>query len=203
MARRVVVWRHGQTSWNRASRFQGHSDIALDEVGLRQAETAAAALVDLEPAAIASSDLVRARATAAALARMTGHEVITDSSLREAFAAAWEGLTRDEIVAQDRERFQRWRTDAAVRPGGDGETAHEVGERMSAAVQRHVAALPDGATLVVVTHGGAARALIGQLLGWPVDAWKRMAVLGNCAWAELDVDSGPGWRLHSYNRAVA
>ena len=69
---RIVLWRHGQTDWNIASRFQGHSDIALNEVGIRQAERAAPLLLNLEPSRIISSDLIRARMTAEALAKLSG-----------------------------------------------------------------------------------------------------------------------------------
>ncbi|NCY11150.1 MAG: histidine phosphatase family protein, partial [Actinobacteria bacterium] len=57
---RIVLWRHGQTDWNIANRFQGHSDIALNEVGIRQAERAAPLLLNLQPSKIISSDLIRA-----------------------------------------------------------------------------------------------------------------------------------------------
>ena len=73
---RIVLWRHGQTDWNIASRFQGHSDIALNEVGIRQAERAAPLLLNLEPSRIISSDLIRARMTAEALAKLSGLDEI-------------------------------------------------------------------------------------------------------------------------------
>jgi probable phosphoglycerate mutase len=203
MSHSLVVWRHGQTPWNVANRFQGHSDVALDDVGRQQAEAAAEALAALGPDAIVSSDLMRARDTADALARRTGRPVVADPALREAYAAAWEGMTRDDILRTDAAGFHRWRTDPAARPGGTGETAAEVADRMGAAVQRHLADRDDGGTLVVVTHGGAARALIGWLLGWPVEVWRALAVMGNCSWAQLETDPAAGWRLVAYNRGIA
>src|SRR5690348_5320253 len=46
---RLVLWRHGQTQWNREGRFQGQSDIPLDPVGEQQAERAARLLAALQP----------------------------------------------------------------------------------------------------------------------------------------------------------
>ena len=72
---RVVLWRHGQTDWNVENRFQGHSDIALNKVGEYQVSEAAKVLAALRPDRIISSDLMRAQATAAALAALTDIKV--------------------------------------------------------------------------------------------------------------------------------
>lgn len=202
MSVRLIVWRHGRTAWNVDMRFQGHSDVALDEVGHGQAQEAAAVLAAENPHAIVSSDLQRARDTAAALSRACGREVEVDVGLREAHAAGWEGLTHHQIRERDGDLYRRWREDCQVRPGGTGETAQEVARRMAAAVQRHLVHRSDGDTLVLVTHGGSARALVGHLIGMPMSTWMRMSVLGNCAWAELAGDSAAGWRLHAYNRGA-
>ena len=70
--RRIVLWRHGQTSWNLERRFQGTTDIELTETGVAQARRAARLLASLKPDAIVASDLQRAAATAAELAALTG-----------------------------------------------------------------------------------------------------------------------------------
>ena len=67
--RRVVLWRHGRTSWNAESRFQGTTDIPLDDVGVAQAERAARDLATLGPHRIVASDLDRARAALPSLAK--------------------------------------------------------------------------------------------------------------------------------------
>ena len=84
-----MLWRHGQTMWNVEHRFQGQTDIPLDETGEAQAEYAARRLATLRPNAIFSSDLTRAASTAAPLARLTGLSVTPDKELRERFGGDW------------------------------------------------------------------------------------------------------------------
>jgi glucosyl-3-phosphoglycerate phosphatase len=55
---RILLWRHGQTDWNVVNRFQGHSDIELNNVGIYQAQLAAPIIAGMEPTAILSSDLI-------------------------------------------------------------------------------------------------------------------------------------------------
>ncbi|CAB4848463.1 unannotated protein [freshwater metagenome] len=196
--RRVVLWRHGRTSWNAESRFQGTTDIPLDDVGVAQAERAARDLATLGPHRIVASDLDRARATAQILADLVGLEVSTDPELRETFAGSWQGLVRDEIAERDGEVFGQWAAGADVRPGG-GETRTEVAARVAAAVRRHVEDLPPGGTVVIATHGGAARAGIGELLGLPIEHWTALGGLVNCAWSVLEEQSDSRWRLVEHN----
>ena len=197
-ARRVVFWRHGRTTWNAETRFQGTTDVPLDEVGVLQAERAARDLATLEPDLLVSSDLERARVTAEALASVVGLPVTTDEALRETYAGTWQGLLREEIVAQDGDAFVRWLAGDDVRPGG-GESRIEVAQRVADAVLRHASSLPPGGTLVVTTHGGAARAGIGRLLGLPVEHWTVLGGLTNCAWSVLEELPDGRWRLLEHN----
>ena len=79
--------------------------------------------------------------------------------------------------------------------------AFQVADRMVAAVDRGLALIPEDGVLVVVTHGGAARAGIGRLLGLPPEHWAALGVLTNCSWSVLLENSppGPAWRLQEYN----
>ena len=67
-ARRLVLLRHGRTSWNAARRVQGQLESELDETGHREAAAVAPVIAALAPAALWSSDSARARQTAAYLA---------------------------------------------------------------------------------------------------------------------------------------
>ncbi len=192
----LVVWRHGRTEWNDTARFQGQLDIPLDHVGHEQAAAAAPALAALRPAAVVSSDLARARDTAAYLGRLTGLDVRLDPRLREVDVGEWGGLTREEIAERFPEQHDAWLRGEDVRRGG-GETQAELAVRMVAAVGEAVASAP-GSPLVVVSHGGASRSLVLALLGLPESAGGAFQVLGNCRWATL-VRHGDGWRLVAYN----
>ena len=199
--RRIVLWRHGRTAWNAERRFQGQSDIELDDEGRAQAQRAASLLVHLTPSRIISSDLTRAFATAQALATLTDLDVITDERLRETFAGEWEGLRRPELLATYGDAVAQWASDSHARPGG-GETRIEVAERMVEAINHYVNELPPQGTLVVATHGGSARAAIGALLELPAQNWACLGVLSNCAWSILTENTtghGPAWRLQEYN----
>jgi probable phosphoglycerate mutase len=194
--RRIVFWRHGQTVWNLEHRFQGSSDVPLDDVGRSQASRAAALLAGLRPHAIVSSDLVRAAETAAALSSITGLPVRTDARLRERFGGDWEGLTDAEIRERYPERWARWD------PVG-GEAMADVAARFAAAVGEAVESMDGGEVLVIVSHGAAIRAGIAQLLGLPEPLWRRLESLANCAWSVLREAPASwgmrGWRLLEHN----
>ncbi len=159
----LLLARHGETDWNRELRIQGSSDIELNELGRRQAQSLAQELTDVDLDAIYASDLSRARATAEAVAATHGLEVKLDSRLRERSFGSWEGLTRDDLNAMP--------------PGShhDGETDEEVRERMLAAVQEIAAAHP-GEEVLIVSHGGALNTLWHHALGVRVERWANCAV---------------------------
>jgi glucosyl-3-phosphoglycerate phosphatase len=202
--RRLVLWRHGQTAWNAEQRFQGHTDIGLDDVGRGQAARAARILAGVAPAVIVSSDLARAVETAAALHAATGVEVRTDERLRETYGGAWQGKTIDEIRATDAVAYDLWRADTGVdvRAGG-GETRSQLAQRAVPAIMDALALAPAGETVVVVSHGGTVRAALGTLLQLPMQNWSAIAGLANCCWSVLEERHGdplrPGWRLLEHN----
>ncbi|MFI6580397.1 histidine phosphatase family protein [Embleya sp. NPDC050493] len=195
--RRVLLWRHGQTTWNVERRFQGQTDIPLTDEGLAQARRSARLLAALRPDAIVASDLTRAVDTAAELARLVDVPVILDPALRETYAGEWQGLTNREIEETFPEQFAAWRRGEPVRRGG-GELESEVAERMAEAIGLAVEKLPEDGTLVVVSHGGAIRCGLGAMLGLPRETWSALGALSNCCWSVL----GPGargWRLLEHN----
>ena len=204
-ARRLVLWRHGQTAWNADNRHQGQIDIPLNEVGREQARHAAQTLVAMKPTHVIASDLERALETGQILADLAGIKLSTDERLRETFAGEWQGMTRDEIVAKYPEDYAAWGGDSEIRPGG-GETRWEVSQRVVTAIDDALRNIPAGGTLVVASHGGALRSALGRLLGLDPRQWTILGVLANAQWSvlsELDENMPKlpdlKWRLQEYN----
>ncbi|MFI7422946.1 histidine phosphatase family protein [Nonomuraea sp. NPDC049684] len=191
MSRRIVCLRHGQTLWNVEHRFQGHSDIPLDETGVAQAARAASLLASLRPTLIVSSDLQRAHDTALALGRLVGLDVTVDKDFRERGGGQWEGLTRDEIAARWPEEYIAWEAP-------DGEPVSEVATRVAASMRKWASRLDDDGLLVVASHGAALRLGICELLGLPEELWPALGGLGNCSWSVLQ-EGRQGWRLLEHN----
>lgn len=195
---RVVLWRHGQTDWNINNRFQGHSDIPLNEVGKYQAEHAARLLADMLPTKIISSDLQRARVTAQALSDLTKLPVGIDTDLRETNGGKWEGKTGKENRAEDWANFVRW-IDGDDNPAGEtGERRTAVAMRAVGAIERALAGGGDQQVLIVATHGGTARCVLGHLLELPQSHWGVIGGLSNASWSVLQM-SPKGWHLAEHN----
>jgi broad specificity phosphatase PhoE len=199
-AARVVVLRHGRTGHNLQHIWQGQLDVPLDEVGVRQSNVVAEAVATFEPAAVVASDLVRASATAQAVADVHGLPLRLDERLREVDVGRWQGLTRHEITAAgDGELLAAWRRGEDVALGG-AERPSQLGRRGAAALLEHAAALDDG-TLVVVAHGAVLRAAVLTVLGLEQPRWGLLAGLPNAGWGVVQ----PGertWRLLAWGLTV-
>ena len=155
MARLLLV-RHGQSTWNATGRWQGWADPPLSDLGRAQAEAAAPAAAPVD--AVVSSDLQRARETAEVMAAVLEIDgVHVEADLRERDVGDFTGLTRAEIE-------ERW--PGVLRPGFSATTSdHRFGEstdqvltRVNAAIARLAAAFA-GQRVLVVTHGGVVRNL--------------------------------------------
>lgn len=197
---RLVLWRHGQTAWNVQTRYQGQTDIPLDERGIAQARQAARFLASLRPDLVVSSDLARATATAAELARIVGQPVVYDKNLCERYGGSWEGLTLDEIRSRYPDEFTRWEPPDGATP--DGDTDEVVAERVGPALERVAGQLGPGGLAIVVSHVGAIRLGIGRLLGIVPAQWRAIGPLANGSWSVLEFGRG-GWRLLEHNATAS
>ncbi len=199
--RRLVLLRHGRTSWNHARRAQGHAPVPLDEVGRDQAERAAVLLADLAPTRLWSSDLERAVQTAQHVADAVGLPVERDERLREFAVGERQGMTLDEALAQwpHIAGAQGFHEQLRGIPGAETET--DVVRRIVPAVEEALEALGPGETGIVVTHGAALKLALCGLLGWPVELAGTLGVLDNCGWASVIRPDGRRTpKLESYGR---
>lgn len=167
----IYLARHGESDWNAANRFQGHSDRPLTEEGRRQAEALAELVAAENVDTIYSSPLIRALETARIVAARTGLEVSELDDLREVDTGSWSGLSRAEVQERFPEGFERWIS------GGsgweDGETYEEMGERVLRAIRTIAAAHPHGRVLII-SHGGPIRAVQSAAEGIDLHEYRRL-----------------------------
>ena len=198
MTKTVIFWRHGQTDFNVEGRFQGQSDIGLNELGRNQAAQAASYLGEFRPELIVSSDLSRAADTADHLASAAGVDPVRDERLRETAFGEWEGFTRDEIRANWPDELAEWLSGADMSPPG-GESRTQSGRRVADAITDIVES-STAETIAIVAHGAVLRGAAEILLG--MNGPGRLAVLGNCGHGEFGF-TGTNWVLRSWGTAPA
>lgn len=198
---RVILWRHGNTDWNNAGRFQGQTDVPLNDRGRAQAAASAAVLAGLKPGLIISSDLSRTIDTAKALAEVTGLRPERDARLRERGFGEWESLTVDEVKLRFPQSYSRW-IDGDPVPGDGVEPLADLGKRVSEVIRQAAERNPDGVS-ILVTHGGSVRLGIATLLGWPEDSALTLGAVGNCHWSVVGTEPGRrDWQLLAHNLTV-
>ncbi|MBE3587157.1 MAG: alpha-ribazole phosphatase [Thermoanaerobacteraceae bacterium] len=188
MVCRLYLVRHGETIWNARLKFQGHSDIALSPRGVEQAEALSRRLMGERFHAVYASDLQRAVETARILAAPHGLEVRQVPALREIHFGAWEGLTVNEIRARYASEIQKWWDGPLNTRIPGGETLAEVVERVTRTV-RELVEKHAGEQVLVVSHGGAIRSLIGTVLGIDLNQYWRLRLENAC----LNILEFPTW----------
>ncbi|MBK9444906.1 MAG: histidine phosphatase family protein [Betaproteobacteria bacterium] len=211
---RFCLIRHGETPWNTERRIQGHTDIGLDPEGVHQAGLAGRWLAAGEhrPQFLYSSDLLRARLTAEALAIALGQTIRYIPALRERRYGCFEGLTYDEARErhpQDYAAFERREPDYAFPQGG--ESLRTFSARVVAVLQALHAA-HRGEVVAIVTHGGVLDIvnrfvrgnplntprdfhipntglnwIVAGAAGWHIDTWAETRHLDHGALDELDM----------------
>lgn len=157
-ARRLLLLRHGQTTWNAERRWQGWADAPLSDLGRRQAVDAAAHLAGTGFTLACSSDLQRARDTAELVAEGIGlaAEVVVEPALRERNVGVFSGKTIDEILAEYPDCFDPDTRRLLRVP--EGESDEDLWQRVLPALVDLTRRYP-GELMVVVSHGGVIRTI--------------------------------------------
>lgn len=151
---RLLLLRHGETTWNVEHRWQGWLDAPLTPTGEAQAATRARALAheSFAPRAIYTSDLQRAARTAVIIAAHVESPVVTDPGFRERQGGEWEGHTATEIDERWPGLRDAWRRGEVTAPPG-GEEDSTVLDRFDTALERVLDHVGIGVAAIVTHHG--------------------------------------------------
>ena len=194
---KFFVVRHGETDWNKLGRFQGHTDISLNDRGLSQARETAVASEDWGYTAIYSSPLVRTVQVAEEIAKVTPMLVSQEPGLKELSLGDLEGVTGEEMRNDWPALFAAWRTDPEKMSMPNGESLGELRDRTWQVIldieQKH----SSDDSIVVISHNFAIRSIVNELLGMPLAYFHRMS-LNLASVCTFDSDER-GRRLTGYN----
>src|SRR6266702_5312890 len=169
---RLYLVRHGTTTLNVENRYRGRRDIPLDARGYQDAVDAAHRLSGGGLAAVYTGPLRRTIATAQIIAdeaRVPDIRIL--HGLNNVDYGAWEGMTAEEAAMFDPEAF-------GLYGGSPSRAVCPVGERLSDAQQRMVAALAligsrhAGESVAAVTHAVMIRLAVAKLTGIDDESWR-------------------------------
>ena len=189
--------RHGETDWNVERRLQGHTDIALNERGLKQATQMAKALqaIDLQFDVLYTSDLQRAAQTAQAIEKVFGVSAITHQALRERNLGALQGLTTKEAPELEPKLWGTHLSRSLHEELRGGESIFQFATRIRGVLEqirdKHV-----GKTILLVSHGGALDMMYRIASNQALDADKVVSVPNaSLSWISHD---GQSWKVNNW-----
>ena len=188
---RLILIRHGETDWNAQGRWQGHTDVPLNQNGHEQSRQLVADLEDYPIDAIYTSDLRRARETARLLSQNKGIAIQADPRLREINLGVWEGLTRQEIEKSYLKELEERRKDQFNVAAPEGETGAQVQQRSLAAIRDILSRHPTG-SVAIVAHGYTLAVVRAYFSSTPFERVREL-IPANGEIIEIDVRVGDGF----------
>lgn len=193
---RIILLRHGETTWNIEGRYQGQEDTPLSPRGIEQGKVAALALKDIHIDRAISSPLSRSYDTCRFAADYHHLPVAKDPRLTEISHGLWEGIHADEIEARYPEEFHLWHTHPERVQMPEGENLEDVRKRAREAFDEY-AENYDGETVLVAAHDAVNKAILCDLLGLPMSHFWQIKQDNACI-NVVDCDHGI-WRLVTLN----
>ncbi len=172
---RILLIRHGETEWNRIRRFQGRSDLPLNQKGRDQGHALALALKDESFTAIYSSPLTRAMETACLIKVFhPSVPLFEEEGLIEMDLGEFEGMEAESWAAQNRGFLKAWlETPASVRMPG-GESLQEVQTRAIGTLERITKAYPSESTLLLCSHNFVNLTILCYALKVPIERFREL-----------------------------
>jgi len=171
----LFLIRHGETEWNRKLRYQGQTDIDLNETGFNQARLLSESLENQKITRIYTSDLKRAANTASIIAKPHDLKLNKEKKLREISFGEWEGMNYEEITKEYPKLFKKWRNDPVSVSPPEGETFSEFQERVIYIINR-IKDLHTGERVAIVSHGGTIRVYLAHILSMPLIENKKLSI---------------------------
>lgn len=189
---RIILVRHGETTWNIEGRYQGQEDTPLSERGLKQGHMLAEGLRNVPIDLCISSPLKRSYMTCSFCAELHNLPVATDDRLMEINHGSWEGVLAPDIAAKYPVEFAKWHTEPhlVVMPDG-GESLEDVRVRVRAAFDEYAQKYPDK-TILVAAHDAVNKAIICDLMGMGMEHFWQVKQDNTCI-NVLEYD-GSSWR---------
>lgn len=187
---RLLFVRHGETEWNRQSRFQGQIDVPLNDSGRAQSQKAAEFLKNVQIDFAVSSPMLRPKETAEIiLQHHPSVELQFHDGLREISHGLWEGKYESEIEREFPGLLHQWKQSPETVQMPEGENLQQVWERAIAAWRAIVAAAAPNSTGLVVAHDAINKAVLCHLFDLePAHFWNFKQ--GNCAVTVIDYPKG-------------
>lgn len=169
---RLILVRHGETSWNEAHKFQGFSDIELSSKGMSQAQSLAESLKGETLVAIYTSPLIRARQTAEQIARYHDCPMILKEELKELNQGQLEGLTVEELRQGYPQFMKEWVQEPESTHLPQGESLGELQQRAWPSIERIIREHSKD-TVVVVGHSFVNLMILCRVLEIPLNYFRR------------------------------
>jgi broad specificity phosphatase PhoE len=193
---RLLLVRHGETDWNRASRFQGQIDVPLNDNGRRQGAKVAEFLKDVTIDFAVSSPMQRPKETAEIILHShPGVSLQLHAELSEISHGLWEGKLESEIRDVYPDLLHQWQVAPETVQMPEGENLQQVWDRAIAAWHDILTNAAENATQsqfptgLVVAHDAINKVILCYLLGLtPADIWAIKQ--GNGAVTVIDYPQG-------------
>ena len=194
----LIITRHGYSEYNETRMYTGQVDVALTDLGLRQAARTAEYVAETYKIdAIYSSDLKRAMSTAIPLSEKLGIPVIKEPLIKEIYGGLWENKLMPEIDKLYHEDYQVYKTTIGLARCTGGESLAELQERALKGMKK-IAEDNDGKTVFVATHGGVLLALISAWMGLPLAKMHETPPATNSSITEVVYENGE-FKIEKYS----
>jgi phosphoserine phosphatase len=170
---KLILIRHGETSWNQEGRVQGQSDIELSDVGFKQCQRLALSMQDIQIQAIYSSPLKRTCQTARIINEIHNVPIYPEPRLREMDQGDFEGLTIQELKACENEFLQRWIQDPAAVTMPNGESLAGLQDRAWSAVADILGKTENA---LIVSHNFTIAAILCKIKDISLSQFRKVCV---------------------------